>query len=603
VIPPPPPRPSPWLAAGLAAVLWLAATLPAAGDTTVRASLEPSVIGLGETAVFTVEVKGTGFGSVSFRPQFELDNLEMVSAPARSEDVSLDGTHLSRSFRISWRLRPLAVGKARVRSLRLQLGGEQLQMRDREITVQEAPTGQTGEAPDAESAESEDPFERFFGAPLLQPRQQPARQQAVFLRAETQPQRPWVGQQVLYTVYLFTRQDINSVAARDLPTFRGFWVRDVPQPQHLPTVMVPVGGEMYARVVVFQKALFPLRPGHYVLEPAAVDLITRVPEERFFGPAFLRPEQLLLRTPAMPIDVQPLPPPPPGFAGAVGQLALASHVEPPQLRLGEAATLTLTLSGRGNVQGVAEPRVAAPAGLRIFPPQQQGEESVAGTAVEGKRTWSYVVIPDRPGHAVLQIPRIPYFDPQAGQYRQAAAPPIELTILPPAAPAAPAGASAAGTAAATARAFNPRIDWRDWPRLLPWLVALPCGIALLVTLARRRRHHPLPLTATATPGTAAALEQRLREAADEPRPRQAACRLETAWREFLAARWEIPPGTPAARWGEMLRARGADPAAADALAELAGDLHYLRYAPQLSAADTLGAEALTRSRQLCRRLR
>ena len=75
MIPPPPPRPSPWLAAGLAAVLWLAATLPAAGDTTVRASLEPSVIGLGETAVFTVEVKGTGFGSVSFRPQFELEVL------------------------------------------------------------------------------------------------------------------------------------------------------------------------------------------------------------------------------------------------------------------------------------------------------------------------------------------------------------------------------------------------------------------------------------------------------------------------------------------------------------------------------------------------
>jgi hypothetical protein len=35
---------------------------------------------------------------------------------------------------------------------------------------------------------------------------------------------------------------------------------------------------------------------------------------------------------------------------------------------------------------------------------------------------------------------------------------------------------------------------------------------------------------------------------------------------------------------------------------LAGDLHYLRYAPQLSATGELIAEAVSRSRRLLRRL-
>ncbi|MES1211896.1 MAG: hypothetical protein ABUL63_06140, partial [Acidobacteriota bacterium] len=98
-------------------------------------------------------------------------------------------------------------------------------------------------------------------------------------------------------------------------------------------------------------------------------------------------------------------------------------------------------------------------------------------------------------------------------------------------------------------------------------------------------------------------ERLLLAAAAESRPRQAAARIEEAWRGFLAERWEIPAGTPAPQWGALLRDRGADPQAADDLVRLADDLHYLRYAPQLSAVESLSAEALSSSRRLLRRLR
>ncbi|HEY2737632.1 MAG TPA: hypothetical protein VGK45_04455, partial [Thermoanaerobaculia bacterium] len=119
----------------------------------------------------------------------------------------------------------------------------------------------------------------------------------------------------------------------------------------------------------------------------------------------------------------------------------------------------------------------------------------------------------------------------------------------------------------------------SWRRLLPWLFAVPCGIALVFTLARRRRH------------------------ALHPHPLQAAARLEETWRELLLRRWGVPSCTPAACWGEALAARGGDPAAADELGRLAEDLHSLRNAPQLSACEALGAEALARSQRLLRRLR
>jgi len=590
------------VATGTVCALWLAGTLPVrtawAGDApVVRATLEPAVIGRSETTLLTIEVRSTSLSSVHFRPDFNLENLEILSGPSQWDNVEIANGKFSRSFRMSWRLRPLATGKAAVRSLRLQLDNELIQMRDREVTVQDEPTGQS-EGPPAE--ETQDPIDRFFG-PLFQREPAPAtRQPGVFLRSELQPPHPYVGQQALYTVYLYSRDDISSLASREMPTFRGFWVRDVPQPQHLPMEMVTVGGQRFARVVVIQKALFPLRPGNYPIEPSSLDVLVRLVEPRWFGPPLSRPEQITLQAPAMTVDVQPLPPAPPGFAGAVGQLALTARLEPEHLRLGEAATLSVTLAGKGNVQGVAVPGLAPPAGLEILPPQQQGDEHVVGTAVQGTRTWSWAVVPRQTGAATLRVPEIPYFDPQSGQYKTASVPPLTLTTLAPAVTATSAGMlqslQRSGVRPAPGEGTLP------WRRLLPWLFAVPCGIALVFTLARRRRHalHPHPLHAQAA---FTAAEASLREAAAEIRPRQAAARMEEAWRELLLRRWGVPSCTPASCWGEALQARGGDPGAAGELCRLAEDLHYLRNAPQLSATEALGAEALARSHRLLRRLR
>lgn len=580
----------------LVVLIVLVVPLPvAAADIAVRASLEPALIGIDETATLTIEARG-GLGRLSFRPDFDLENLEIVGGPYQYEDIRIGNGGLARSFRISWRLRPLGTGRARVHSLRVQFEGEVLQMRDREILVQEDPTGSGDEIDprDREDWTMGEPFERPRGSMRIPFSGRP-RRPAVFLRAEVQPVRPFVGQQVLYTVYLYTRDDITSIATREMPTFRGFWVRDVPQPQKIPTDMVELEGERYGRVPLMRKALFPLRPGQHTIEATEMDLVVRMFEQRFFGPPLSRSEAVHLRTPAMTLAVQALPPAPAGFGGAVGQLSLAARVEPAHLRIGEAATLTLTLAGRGNVQGVAEPKVQVPEGMTVYPPQQHSEEEVAGTAVQGTRTWSYVVVPERAGQHTLRMPSIPYFDPQAAKYRSAMAPPVQLTVLPRPKPPEERPSTARGPGAGRP-AERPGLSWET---VLPWALALSLGIVLGVALARRRRE---PAAGPAS-NPAGELEARLREAEAETRPRQVAAQIEEGWRAFLAGRWGIPPGLPASRWSQALKDQGADPGAADELARLLDDLHYLRYAPQLCAAETMGREALDRCRRLLRRLR
>jgi hypothetical protein len=628
------------VAAWLASAAWLAWAVAAgaAPPFQVHASLEPAVIGLDETATLTIQVSGSGLGSLRFEPGYILENLETAGGGSRFEDISLTNGALSRSSRLSLPLRPLGPGPARVRSLVLRLRGQAVRLPDQEIQVQEQPGGGSaagrGAAGQRQPQDPADLFEQLFGngSPLSPaPR---AQGPAAFLRAEVQPPRPLVGEQALYTVYLYTRQDVAATMSTAMPTFRGFWVRDVPQPERLRPEMVDVGAERYARATMIRKALFALRPGRHLLEPAGLDVVIETPGRFFFGPPAARSEELHLRTPELAVDVQPLPPAPPGFGGVVGQVSLASKLQPYSLRLGEGATLAVTLAGAGNLQGVSAPRLESSPGLTVFPPQQQADDQVNGATVVGRRTWTFVLVPTRPGLYSVRPASVTYFDPARREYRLAQSPPLALTALPPPTAARPPGSGAAaaihpGRGAApnqrTPPSWGPLVPY-GWPGLLAWL-ALPWAVALVVMLARRRLHLRAAAgpsgaavaptgtgtaAATAAPGAAAAaqgaaqpaeVERKLREAAREDRPRRAAALVEEGWRGYLARRWGLPATTPPRRWGAVLAAHGVASEIADEMVRLAEDLHYLHYAPQLSATGAVRDEVLARSRQLLRRLR
>jgi len=580
----------------VAGFLCLAA--PAVAKVEVHATLEPEVVGIDETATFSIEVQGDSFSSVRFHPSFELENLEIIGGPSRYEDMRFVNRSFSRTLRVSWQVRPLGLGPARVRSISVQLNDEVVQLQPQTIRVQREPVQQVPRS--FGDDEENDPFQQFFGR-MPKPWRREPQGPDVFLRSEVQPQQPVVGQQVLYTLYLYTREDIAALSPSGVPTFRGFWVQDIPLPQQLPTEMVEIDGRRYGRVPLLRKALFPLRGGRFKVEPATVDLtVQRYDRRFFFGPAIAHPEQLRLRTESQWIDVRPLPPAPPGFGGAVGQLALTAELQPRQIHIGEAATLTVQLSGVGNLQGIREPVLTPPAGLTVFPPQQEGRNEISGTTVRGNRTWRYVVVANRAGRYALEAPEIRYFDPASQRYLLAASPDLALMALPRPGLAATGGRNAVHGIRAALAPQGSAPD--DWTRLLPWLFVLPLSLALVISLARRAFPARASQSTRSGSATGRMIAEGLRQAEAGERPRQMAARIEELLRHLLAERWGIPATSPASRWREALAARGVDVETLDGMDRLVEDLHYLRSAPQLSAVDSLREETVQRCRRLLRRL-
>ncbi|MEZ5331252.1 MAG: BatD family protein [Thermoanaerobaculia bacterium] len=580
-------------AAGLLLALLTASGAARAADVQVRARLEPQRIGVEDVVQLTIEVQGGALDDLGLQPDFELENLQVAGGQVRSSQLSAVNGRVSRVESIQLPLRPLEVGTGRVHAIEVEVGGEVFTPDDLEVEIVEgsvAPPARTRRDPWG------DPFPDIF-APLE--REVPAAEPKLFLRAEAYPRDPYVGQQVTYTLYLFSQSDVSSVHPESLPDFRGFWVQEVDDPQPREPDIVEVDGEKYARVPLLRRMLFPLHAGEISIDPVRIQ-VSVSPRRLGFG-RIQRGIDVWRTTNPSSFEVRALPEAPAGFQGAVGQLKVAAELHPAEVAVGEAATFTVTLSGVGHLQGLPAPSAPVLDGVRGFPPQQESDERVVGNHVQARKSWSWVLLPDRPGEWTIPPTRIPYFDPDEEEFRWATAAAQDLTATQaenePVAPASPATdtspPASGGQAPPEAGATSPA--WTAPATRIATVALLACGVGLLALLLWRRR---------AAPGRASAarLRQALQEARHAGDTRRAAAGIEEALRRLLETRWQIGPGTASTRWPDLLGARGMATETATAVGRLGDDLHYLRYAPQLADADELLQDVLRRGRKLSRAL-
>ena len=589
--------------AGVALVVLLVATVAvlaasaarAAKEPRISAHLEPDPIGREEIASLTIVVESSGFGTSDVEPEFRLDNFQDAGGPFRSTSQSWVNGVTSSTTQLVWRLRPIGVGPAAVRAIRVKVDGKLMQVPD--ATLEVVASAPKRAAPQRRGPQ--DPFGNLFGEdplgafdrrrsrfPLAQPK----------LRAQTvvEPASVWAGEQLVWRLLLDTQTDVLRVEPRSLPDFRGFWVRDITPKETPAPKWIDFEGERYARVPVIERALFPRETGRVEIPKVEVDVLAQVVEADIFRP-IARPKSVPLETARATVNVKPLPPAPAGsppFSGVVGRLELSAKLDRAELETGQAASFTLRATSTGNLQSLEPPALALPEGLRSFPPTRESEEKLLGGRLESTVRWRYVLLADRPGRFAIPAVEMTYFDPASGAYRSAGTAPIEVGVRAAsqvaAAPAEPGpSAPAAADGAGESR----------WSGALKPVAAGAATVALValggaVWKRRRRVGQPAEL-----------LRSALAASEKEPSARAAAAQVEEAWRRFLADRWSLARSLPATQWGERLAARGVPAEHGRELATLFEELHFLAYAPELADVEAHRAEVVSRSRRLLRRLR
>ena len=259
--------------------------------------------------------------------------------------------------------------------------------------------------------------------------------EALFVRAMVDNERPYLGQQITYSLRIYQSKDANLSSVRvryDPPDFAGFWnSQQTSQDEHEETI-----GPYEYRVVEVRTVLFASVVGAGEIEPAVLEVSTGTPGASG-----------RMESPAVAVEVRSLPTPEPaGFTGAVGRFEISSSADAAEGKLNEPVLLTLRISGEGNIEALPDPGWPEFAGWRVIESPVSIESQVVARQVTGSRTHQIVMMPDHAGRLTIPEIRYPYFDPALERYVELATAPIAVSISDaagsPAVPPLPAVAEA-----------------------------------------------------------------------------------------------------------------------------------------------------------------
>lgn len=395
------------------AILLAVLSGPLAGqEPSVRAYLTPgNVVGVGGAFVLNVEISGTQ--TVDRDPR--LPDLEpygrLLGSSTQTAMRVVNGVRTV-SLTIQYRYQALQEGAVRIPSFEVVASGRTMRTDPLDLTVAtEAPQA----AQSGPTVGSDD----------------------LFITAEASQARVREGEPFVVEYRIWTKIDVTNFGMTNVPELEGFWVEEV-TPAGPPEVEQLVrDGQQYASAVIRRVALVPTGPGDRTLEPIGVEAQVRIrggrdPLQDFFGRNSLfgsTTVPVTVLSNPLTVTVDPLPPGrPDDFTGLVGSLTAAAALDRDSIAANDAVTLTVRISGDGNVSAVPAPTLDFPADFEVFPPEISESVRPTDTGLTGSKTFEYVLIPRAPGEREVPSARFAYFDAGTNSYRVVETGPRSLTV-------------------------------------------------------------------------------------------------------------------------------------------------------------------------------
>ena len=566
------------LAIALALVL-LALASTGGLAASASASVDRTTVPADELVVLSIKVSGADQATA---PSLGgLRGFDVVSS-GESRSISMGSGGTTSEVVFEFVLRPTSQGTQTIPAIEVRAGSRVL--RTNPLSVQVTAPGGSGSA----------------GAPPTLPMPSvPSAEGArgagddVFVRCTTDRERAYVGEQILLTFSLYYATQLGSVDYEPAGT-EGFRTYPLPSPA---SRYETVKGRQYA-VKQELKLLFPTAPGAHTIAPAKVQYTT----------GFWDPVPRTLTTEPITIQVSRLPEAgkPVGFSGVVGHLDVRADVDHHTIRMGEAATLTICVTGRGNLDAMEAPKLALPQGLRQYQSSEHREFAPKplgdGFGMAGQALFDDVIIPTTVGQLTVPPVEVAYFDPEARRYDVARSEPVVLQVQPG------AGGAPAAEPAQTAqlRPLPDRLLGSRSGRLVsaPVLASQVLALGWLVGTVLVYRRRSVLAANPKLARTAARRATRLVRLASALPPREAAAEIASATCGFLADKLDVPPATVSAGSAPgLLEEHGVPSDDAARMSSLLDACDALRFGPAAEGdASALADRAMAAIRDVERRL-
>jgi hypothetical protein len=387
-----------------------------AGDLNIVASVDKNVMGLNEQLVLEVNITGQSLNI----PSLELPQLNSFTSYSngRSQNISIINGKITSSLNFRYVLVPKSAGKFVIPALVLEQGGQKYSTQP--ITIE---VTQQSQANPQQQATAQPPTQEQSG--------EIAGKRNLFITAAVDKHKAYVNEQITYTFRFYRRVQLTSNPGYTPPDLAGFWTEDSP-PKNFNTV---IDGQTYL-VTEVKTMLFPTKPGTFTLGKATLQC--RVEDfnsndffnDDFFKNFFSSSKVQVLNTEPITVNILGLPEQgkPRNFDGLVGNYTIAAQLDKTKTKTNEAVTLSLTVSGHGNIKTVTEPKLPDWPDFRKYETVSSLNIDKSENAIKGSKSFKTVIVPQTPGKKVISPVSISFFDPARKSYVTVNTEPLSLDV-------------------------------------------------------------------------------------------------------------------------------------------------------------------------------
>ena len=245
-----------------------------------------------------------------------------------------------------------------------------------------------------------------------------------------------VGEPIEATLKLYQRVNIAGFEDARFPAFNGFWSQEVEAPTNIEFQRENVDGNIYYSAVLRKYVLIPQQAGSITIDPAELVCVVNVRVAPTGGASifdsFFEDQRTIRKrvmTDPYTINVSPLPAGAPAtFGGGVGKFSISASLSKDSLMTHEAASLVITVKGKGNISLLEAPEVSFPPDMEVYDTKvsERTDKGTGGTS--GSKIYEYPFIPRSHGDFEIPAIRYSYYDINAGRYVTLSTQPVRYHV-------------------------------------------------------------------------------------------------------------------------------------------------------------------------------
>jgi hypothetical protein len=263
---------------------------------------------------------------------------------------------------------------------------------------------------------------------------QGAENNPIFLTAELSDDTVYVEEQTIYTLKLFLRRNVRNINL-NLPETENLIFKQISKPVEYRSTR---SGQNY-QVVEVRYAVVPSKAGSYAVDPAKMSMTVlqsrRSSKRSFFDDpfsSFSSGRPLSVSSKSLLLTVRPLPQEgkPPDFSGLVGKFKMWSKLEPVSLKTGESATLTVSVSGQGNVNRIPDLKMPELTHIKIYADKPVLESTQDKEGTKGSKIMKWALVPEKDGRLEVPPVAVSFFDTENQRYKTLKSSKYTLSVLP-----------------------------------------------------------------------------------------------------------------------------------------------------------------------------